>query len=245
MDTISKIGRLTSVFDLNPFAFLTNRIRMFLKERRLRRELVQFGRLLQLQGFVAATDGNLSVRLDDERVLITPTGAGKGMMKPADMVLVDLRGRKQRGKRSPSSELAMHMTIYQMRPDVHAVVHAHPCTATAFASSGIALDQPLCSEVVITLGEVPLAPYATTGTDELSQSLRPFILGHSAILMANHGVVSYAKDLRTAYFKMESVEHYARIVLAARQLGRQNVLDQHEVEKLQGISVQYARGSTF
>src|ERR1051326_5776001 len=202
------------------------------REHALRHSLTRFGKMLHSQGFVAATDGNLSVRLDDERILITPTCVSKGMMKPQDMVIVGLDGRKLNGSSNPSSEIAMHLTIYRMRPDIGAVVHAHPCTATAFASAGMALDEPLCSEVVITLGAVPLAPYATTGTRELSDSLAPFIPDHNAILMANHGVVTYGADLRQAYLRMEAVEHYAKIVLAARQLGCNRSLDNEQLEKL-------------
>ncbi|HYX53068.1 MAG TPA: class II aldolase/adducin family protein, partial [Candidatus Limnocylindrales bacterium] len=146
--------------------------------------------------------------------------------------IVNLNGKKIRGSCKPSSEINMHLTIYQMRPDVGAVVHAHPCTATAFASCGIALDEPLCSEIVITLGEVPLAPYATTGSMELSDSLAPFVPDHDAILMANHGVVTYGVDLRQAYLRMEAVEHYAKIVLAARQLGTTRTLNQSQLEQL-------------
>ena len=188
--------------------------------------------MLHSMGFVAATDGNLSVRLDEERVLVTPTCFSKGMMRPEDMVVVDLHGKKLSGAYNPSSEIVMHLTIYRMRPDVGAVVHAHPCTATGFASAGIALDEPLCSEIVITLGAVPLAPYATTGTMELSDSLRPFIPYHDAILMANHGVVTYGEDLCRAYMRMEAVEHYAKIVMTTRQLGTARSLGSRELEKL-------------
>jgi L-fuculose-phosphate aldolase len=130
-----------------------------------------------------------------------------------------------------------------MRPEIGAVVHAHPCTATAFASAGIALDEPLCSEVVITLGAVPLAPYATTGTQELSDSLTPFISDHNAILMANHGVVTYGVDLRQAYLRMEAVEHYAKIVLAARQLGCSRTLDEEQLEKLVAVRSNYGKNT--
>ncbi|HEY7405161.1 MAG TPA: class II aldolase/adducin family protein [Candidatus Angelobacter sp.] len=211
------------------------------KERGLRHDLVRFGKMLHDQGFVAATDGNLSVRLDQRRILVTPTCFSKGMMCPEDMVIVDLHGKKLSGQYNPSSEIAMHLTIYRMRPDVGAIVHAHPCTATAFASAGIALDEPLCSEVVITLGSVPLAPYATTGSMELSDSLRPYIPFHDAILMANHGVVAYGEDLRRAYMRMEAVEHYAKIVLAVRQLGSARSLDSRELEKLVAVRTQYVK----
>lgn len=210
-------------------------------ERALRQDLVRFGKMLHSQGFVAATDGNLSVRLDDERILITPTCVSKGMMRPQDMVIVGLDGRKLNGSSNPSSEITMHLTIYRMRPDVGAVVHAHPCTATGFASAGMALDEPLCSEVVITLGSVPLAPYATTGSMELSDSLRPFIPYHDAILMANHGVVTYGDDLCRAYMRMEAVEHYARIVLTTRLLGSAQSIDSRELEKLVAVRSQYGK----
>jgi L-fuculose-phosphate aldolase len=210
-------------------------------ERALRQDLVRFGKMLHSQGFVAATDGNLSVRLDDQRILITPTCVSKGMMRPQDMVIVGLDGRKLNGSSNPSSEIAMHLTIYRMRPDIGAVVHAHPCTATGFASAGMALDEPLCSEVVITLGSVPLAPYATTGSMELSDSLRPFIPYHDAILMANHGVVTYGEDLCRAYMRMEAVEHYARIVLTTRLLGSAQSLDSHELEKLVAVRSRYGK----
>ncbi|HZU32505.1 MAG TPA: class II aldolase/adducin family protein [Candidatus Angelobacter sp.] len=215
------------------------------KEHAARHELVRFGKMLHSQGFVAATDGNLSIRLDDKRVLVTPTCFSKGMMQPEDMVVVNLEGKKLSGQYKPSSETAMHLTIYRMRPDVGAVVHAHPCTATAFASAGIALDEPLCSEIVITLGEVPLAPYATTGTTELSNSLRPFIPYHDAILMANHGVVTYGETLCRAYMKMEAVEHFAKVVLATRQLGSARSLDTRDVEKLIDARSQYVKNARF
>lgn len=211
-------------------------------ERQVRVDLARFGQMLHAQGFVAATDGNLSVRLDANRIMITPTGFSKGMLQPEDMVIVDLRGSKLSGANNPSSEIAMHLTIYRMRPDVGSVVHAHPCTATAFASAGIALDEPLCSEVVITLGaSIPLAPYATTGSMELSRSLAPFIPKHDAILMANHGVVTYGADLPQAYMRMEAVEHYAKVVLAARQLGRIQSLDSRELEKLSEVRARYGK----
>lgn len=210
-------------------------------ESQLRQDLVEYGRMLHAQGFVAATDGNLSVRMDSERVMITPTSVSKGMMHPDEMVIVNLDGEKLSGANQPSSEINMHLTIYRMRPEVGAVVHAHPCTATAFASAGMALDEPLCSEVVITLGAVPLAPYATTGTSELSESLRPFIPDHNAILMANHGVVAYGSDLRQAYLRMEAVEHYAKIVLAARQLGCSRALDEQQLEKLLAARSRYGK----
>src|SRR5437588_2662130 len=211
------------------------------RELQLRHELVRFGKMLHTQGFVSACDGNLSVRLDEQRVMVTPTGMSKCMMEPEGMVIVDTSGKKLNGACNPTSEIAMHLTIYKMRPDVGAIVHAHPCTATAFASAGLALDEPLCSEIVITLGSVPLAPYATTGSMALSDSLRPYIPFHDAILMANHGVVTYGEDLCKAYMRMEAVEHYAKIVMVARQLGSARSLDSNELEKLVAVRSQYGK----
>jgi L-fuculose-phosphate aldolase len=214
------------------------------REAQLRDELVEFGHNLRAQGFVVATDGNLSARLDSERIIITPAGIDKAKMKPADMIVVNTTGKKLAGWGRPSSESAMHLTIYNMRPDVGAIVHAHPCTATAFASVGIAFDEPLCPEVVLTLGSVPLAPYATPGSSELSESLKPFIRDHQAILMGNHGVVTFAKDLVRAYRCMETVEHYAKIELVSRQLGGQRLLSPSELKQLRETKSHYLDSST-
>src|SRR3984957_20715412 len=174
-------------------------------DRQHRLEIVQFGRLLHQNGFVAATDGNLSVRLDEERLLVTPTCISKGRMRTSDMVIVNMDGKRIAGKRRVSSEIGMHLLIYRLRPDVHGVVHAHPPTATGFAAAGLALNQPLVCEVVIGLGSIPLAKYGTPGTPELSDALEPLIPQYDAILMSNHGVVAYADTLHHAYMKMETV----------------------------------------
>ena len=188
--------------------------------------------MLHERGFIAACDGNLSVRLDRHRVLVTPTAMSKGMMKSADLVIVDMAGRKLEGRREVTSEIGMHLLIYRMRPDIHGIVHAHPRTATGFAAAGIALDQPLVCEVVIGLGQIPLAPYGTPGTPELAATLEPLIPDFDAILMANHGVVTYGADLQSAYMKMETVEHFAQIALVSHLLGRQQPLEGAEIEKL-------------
>jgi len=201
-------------------------------ETQARHDLAQFGKKLHEAGHVAATDGNLSVRLDDGRILATPTGMSKGMMRPEDMVIVDLEGQKCCGERNPSSELGMHLLIYRTRPDINAVVHAHPVTATGFAAAGMSLEEPLVSEIVISLGAVPLAKYGTPGTPELCDALSPFVPDYDAILMANHGVVTYGPDLLNAYMKMETVEHFARIALVTHQLGRQQLLTKEVVDKL-------------
>jgi L-fuculose-phosphate aldolase len=201
-------------------------------EEHLRSDLVEFGQRIHQQGLVSACDGNLSIRLDEQRVMATPSGVSKGMMRPEQMSIVDLDGRRLAGECPVSSEIQMHLTIYRERSDVHAVVHAHPPTATGFASAGMALDQPICSEIVISLGAVPLAEYGTTGTPALSESLMPWVHEYDAILLANHGAVSYGHDLLSAYLKMEAVEHFAQIMLVTKQLGHQETLTDDEIQKL-------------
>jgi L-fuculose-phosphate aldolase len=202
-------------------------------EQQCREEVVQYGRLLHQRGYVAATDGNLSVRLDEERVLTTPTGISKGLMTVEDLVIVDLEGNRVAGKRPASTEIGMHMLIYRLRPDVRGVVHAHPTTATGFAAAGLELNQALISEVVLSLGcAVPLARYGTPGTSELAGALEPLVPHHDAILMANHGVVTYGDTLLRAYMKMETVEHFAKIALVTHLLGKQQPISASEVEKL-------------
>jgi L-fuculose-phosphate aldolase len=197
-----------------------------------RREIVQFGKMLHQGGFVAATDGNLSVRLNDEHILATPTSMSKGSLRPSDLVIVDLDGRPVSGRHHVSSEIAMHLLIYRLRPDIRGIVHAHPPTATGFAAAGIALNQPLVCEVVIGLGSIPLAKYGTPGTPELTDALEPLVSQYDAILMSNHGVVAYGDTLHHAYMKMETVEHFAKIALVSHLLGRQQPLGEQDLEKL-------------
>jgi L-fuculose-phosphate aldolase len=201
-------------------------------DQKHRREIVLFGAMLHQRGYVAATDGNLSVRLDSRRILATPTSRSKGMLRPTDMVVVDLEGRRISGRNEVSSEIGMHLLVYKQRPDVRAIVHAHPPTATGFAAAGIALNQPLVCEVVIGLGSIPLAKYGTPGTQELSDTLTPLVSEYDAILMSNHGVVAYADTLHHAYMKMETVEHFAKIALVTHLLGHQEPLGEPELEKL-------------
>jgi L-fuculose-phosphate aldolase len=177
-------------------------------------------------------DGNLSVRLKNDNILVTPTCVSKGNMRAADMVVVDMDGHRVSGRRNVTSEIGMHLLIYRMRPDIQAIVHAHPPTATGFAAAGIALTQPLVCEVVMGLGCIPLARYGTPGTSELARTLEPFVPHYDAILMSNHGVVAYGDTLERAYMKMETVEHFAQIALVTHLLGRQQPLQEVEVQKL-------------
>jgi L-fuculose-phosphate aldolase len=208
-------------------------------EQEYRDEIVHFGKLLHQARLIAATDGNLSVRLDHARILCTPTLMSKGLMAPDDLVVVDQQGRKVSGTREVSSEIAMHLLIYRRRPDVNAVVHAHPPTATGYAAAGIALDRALCSEIIVTLGSVPLASYETPGTPELAEALAPLVAEHDAILMANHGVVTCGADLLNAYMNMETVEHFAKIALVTHLLGKQQTLTDQHVDKLREIRMKY------
>ncbi len=211
-----------------------------MSELELRQELLRIGRLLHEKNFVAATDGNISARVNSRSILVTPTGMSKGMLCPEDLLLVDPEGRKFAGTREVSTELRMHLLIYRLRGDVNAVVHAHPPTATGFAAAGLALNEPLIAEVELSIGRVPLACYALPGSAELCDELAPLITGHNAILMANHGVVTYAEDLLAAYMHMETVEHFARIYLVTHQLGRRHALDSQQVDELRDLRKQRA-----
>jgi L-fuculose-phosphate aldolase len=185
------------------------------------------------------TSGNLSVRLDDWRLLVTPTGVSKFLLKTADMVVVDLEGRHLDGYRKMTSEVSMHLAVYRHRNDVTAVIHSHPPIATAFACVGRGLDEMLCQEAVMTLGVVPLATYAATGTEEVAASLAPFIPDHDAILLANHGAVSYGRTLLEAFQKMEIVEHLANITLVAHQLGAPRTLEHEQIKQLRDAKNRY------
>lgn len=206
---------------------------MVQQEQQLREQIVEIGRRVYANGYVAAMDGNISARLDDSRVITTPTMICKGRMTPEALVLVDVNGGKLRPQeRNPSSEFAMHREIYRLRPDVGAIVHAHPPFGTGFAVANVPLDKPLLSEVILTLGCIPLTAYGTPSTKELSESLTAYIPHHDALLLANHGAVAYGSDLESAYGKMETLEHFAKINLIARLIGKPQELPAAAIEKL-------------
>jgi len=193
-------------------------------EREHREDIVQIGKLVFQKGWVAANDGNISLRLDAERILATPTGVCKGMLSVDDLIIVDNQGNKISGRLERTSEIAMHLQIYQLRPDIKAVVHAHPPVATGFATAGKPLNLGLLPEVVISLGCVPIADYGLPGTPALTEPMLPLIPKYDAILMANHGAVCYGEDVFKAYFRMETMEHFTRIQLVAELLGGPKVL---------------------
>jgi L-fuculose-phosphate aldolase len=201
-------------------------------------QLTDICRRLYDKGFVTATDGNVSVRLENQNFLTTRTGINKGMVTTDDIIEVDIEGNVVSGKYRPSTELAMHLFIYSKRENINAVVHAHPPYATGFATARQPLTSCLFPEVIVGLGAIPLAEYATPSTVEVIKSIEPFVRQADAILLANHGVVTCGKDLLDAYFKMEKVEHAAHITFVARMLGGEKYLTQEDVDKLKAISVE-------
>jgi L-fuculose-phosphate aldolase len=211
------------------------------RESRLRNDIVEVGRRLWVRGFVASNDGNISVRLDQSRLLMTPASVSKGFMTPDMMVVTDLDGNLLEGApgRKPSSETQMHLVVYRNRPDVEAVVHSHPPLSTGFAVAGIPLDRAVLAEVVTTLGSIPIAEYGTPSTMELANAVEPYVRVHDGLLLANHGALALGKDLFAAYYKMETIEHFAKISLVARMLGREHVLSKEEVARLQGLRGSY------
>jgi L-fuculose-phosphate aldolase len=199
--------------------------------------ICELGRRIWTRGYVAANDGNISVRINEKEVLTTPTGVSKGFMTPDIIIKIDLNGKVLAGnaKYRPSSEAKMHLDVYKQRNDVRAVIHAHPPYCTSFAVAGIPLDQCVLPEAVIVIGAVPLAAYGLPSTDELPEAIRPHIQNSDAILMQNHGALTLGPDLLTAYHRMETLEHTAHIIHLARQIGNVNVLPQNEADRLMGL----------
>lgn len=212
-------------------------------EEQIRADIVEVGRRLWERGYVASNDGNISVRLDERRLITTPAGVSKGFMTPDMMVVTDFDGKKVAGERKASSELKMHLQVYRDRPDANAVVHAHPPTATGFAVAGIPLDRAVLAEVVTTLGSIPIAEYATPSTDELPAACSKYLKAHDGLLLANHGALAIGPDLFTAYYRMETIEHFAKITLVTRTLGREHLLSRQEVQRLQGLRGMYGISS--
>jgi L-fuculose-phosphate aldolase len=203
-------------------------------EKQHRRQICRIGRWMYSRGHVVASEGNLSVRLDAQRILVTPSGKCKGRLKLEELLVTDLRGEVVCGTGRPSSEMLMHLLYYHCRPDVRAICHAHPPTATGFAAAGRALEEPVLPEVIVGLGKIPLASYGTPGTWEVCAGLEPLVHNYDAILLENHGVVTCGPDLGTAYQRMETVEQFARVMLTAELLGGPHLLQRADVQKLVG-----------
>jgi L-fuculose-phosphate aldolase len=198
----------------------------------IRREIVTVCRRLWERGLIAGVDGNVSVRVARDRILVTPTGMSKVDVASHDLVEVRSDGRHLRGKRRASSELAVHLRIYALRDDVTAVVHAHPPVATGFAVAGEGFASCILPEVILQVGRVPLVPYEMPGTETLARRFDPYLAAHNAFLMANHGAVTCGPSLAIAHQRMESLEHTARILLTSRLLGRVNELSADQVAAL-------------
>lgn len=207
------------------------------EENRLRKDLIEICRKIESKGFIAATDGNVSCRAGRDRLLITPSGQCKGELEPDDLLLVDLNGDLLSGRGKPSTEIRMHLLVYRKRPDIGAVVHAHPPLLTAFTLAAIPFASDSLPEVWLTIGPVPTAPYATPSTDEVPQSITPFLEHHQAILLERHGSLTLGKDLKEAYLRLEKLEHAAHTLYYAHLLGQRPPapLSANDLTKLKDI----------
>ncbi len=206
-------------------------------ESEVRELMCEIGKRVYQNGFVAANDGNFSVKLNDDEFICTPTGISKGFMTPNMLCKVDKNGNviQSEGNYRPSSEIKMHLRIYKDREDVGSVVHAHPPYATAFAIAGIPLTDPIMPEAVIGLGSVPIAKYGTPSTKEIPDAIAKYLNEYDALLLENHGALTYSVDLMQAYYKMESLEYYAKLLFLTKQLGGPQILDKDKVEALYEI----------
>lgn len=200
-----------------------------------KKDIIEIGKRMYQKGYVVASEGNMSIRLSENRILVTPSGKNKGFLKDNDLVVVDLKGKKVSGNLEPSSELKMQLFVYQKRKDVNAAVHAHAPYSLAFACAHIALSQTLLPEVIMFLGEIPLTPYATPTTEEVPDSLAPFIEKHNAFLLENHGVLTIGKDIHETYSRLEMVEHLAKVSLLCRILGKSEELSRGSLDKLEKL----------
>lgn len=195
--------------------------------------IVDIGQRLYDRGMIAGTEGNISVRLDDDRIMVTPSGLAKGRLSPDDMVIVDSNGKHLQGRSKASSELLMHLFVYKNRPEIAACVHSHPPYATAFAVAGIPLAEDILPEVVLFVGNIPLIYYAPPGTDAVPKSLEPHIETSNAFLLRNHGLLTIGRTLEEAFNRHETVEHYAHIVLLARRLGSVEAIPPEDFKRLE------------
>ncbi len=201
--------------------------------------LIKYGSLLYKNGLIEGLDGNLSIRLDKKSILITPSGLPKGFLKPKDLIVADLSGRKISGSRNASSEIAMHLQVYQNRPDIWACCHAHPPFATAFAAAGKKLPENILPEMILFVGNIRLAEYIPTGVASQWKKLAKYINKDNAVLLGNHGVLTLGRDMPEAYFRMEAVEHLARIAWLGKSLGGLKPLDKKEVTRLKKLKEKF------
>lgn len=210
----------------------------YMNEHKIRQQICEVGQKLYDKGFVAANDGNISVRISPNEIIVTPTGVSKGGMKPEDLVKMTLDGTILSGKAKPSSEVKMHIQVYRLNSKIQAVVHAHPPIATAYAVARMPMQKPILSEAVVNLGIVPVADYALPGTQEVPDSIKPYINDYNAVLLANHGLLTWGEDLTQAFYRHESVEHYGKILLYVNQIGQAQEFNCEEVGALLDIRKQ-------
>ncbi len=218
---------------------------MFPKNESLaRNELYEICRLAYARGYLCGTEGNLSIRLDSNSLLSTPSNTCKGMIKQDDFILTDLEGHLLKSNlssaaRKPSTELKMHLLAYEMRSDICAIVHAHPTVTVALTVAGKSLSSPILPEVVCTLGSIPVASYATPGTEEVPESLRPFLSNYDAIVLDHHGALTLGTSINDAFYKLEMLEHHAQTLFIAELLGGAIPLAPEQINKLLGIRAIY------
>jgi L-fuculose-phosphate aldolase len=210
-----------------------------ISEWKLKELMCDIGRRIWLKGFCAGNEGNHSYRMSEDRILCTPTGISKGQLKPDDLCVVDMEGKQVSGKRGRTSEILLHLFIYKNRPDIRAVIHSHPPHATAFAIAGMELPSCIHPEAEVFLGRVPTAEYVTPGDTRLGETLAPFIKDANTILLSNHGTVSFDKDLEGAYYKLEIVDAYSRILLLGKQLGYVQTLSMDEMKELLALKARF------
>ena len=208
-------------------------------KREVARSIAECCRFLAAGGLIAGADGNVSVRIDSGRVLVSPSGVLKSGLTEDEIVEIDITGRQTSGSLKPTNEIDMHLRIYRERPDVFAVVHAHPPTATGFGVAGLKIDDCVLPELILLMGQVPLVPYGTPGTPDLGEKLAPFIAENDAMLLANHGAVTMGKDLKSARIRMESLEHAAKVLFTAKMLGQVNPLGREQLKRLQAMRTDY------
>lgn len=214
-------------------------------ESQNRADIIEVCRRIYRNGWVAANDGNVSIKMDSSTVLCTPTGMSKGFLTTDQLIKVDMQGNKLEGELKPSSEIKMHIDIYKNRDDVSSVVHAHPPFATGFAVAGLALDQCIIPEIIFSIGSIPLTRYGTPSTYEIPENVRHYLKDHNVFLLENHGALSIGPDVYKAYYRMESLELFAKITLIARLLGNVNILGEDEVKKILRIRKEWGFDSNY
>jgi len=205
----------------------------------IKQEIIKYAKLIYDKGFVCATDGNISYKVSNQHILMTPSGIRKSELTESDLVMLNMKGEKVAGKHPASSENKLHLKVYQLRPDIKTIIHAHPPVSTALTIADIPIDKPVLPEVILSLGDIPTAPYATPTTDEVPESIVNLIPTHDALMLKRHGSLTIGSTLESAYKKLEKMEYTAKIIMIARQMGNITYLTNDEVTKLLLIREKY------